>query len=552
MTEGIEAVLAEKFARLLPHLDERQRRLALGADARALGYGGIRLVARAAGVSRETVSRGMAELVGDPGPSGRVRREGGGRKRLRDKHPGLVPALLALVEPESRSDPESPLLWTTKSTRKLAEALTTQGLRVGSDTVAALLKEEGFSLQRTGRTTGGARPPDRDAQFRHINSQVREFTGAGQPVISVDTRRKEEAPGGCAVAGREWHRGGEQPVRVRARPCPERNAPGVVDPHGAHDLSEGTGRVPVGCDGDTVAFAVAALRRWWEAEGRRRYPHAARLLIAADAGGSNGCRMRAWKKGLADFVLSAGLDVTVCHFPPGTSKWRRSERRLLSRISTNWRGRPLTSHEVVVNTIGGAGTGTGATVHAEFGPGQYATGANIADEAVATPPFTPHDWHSAWNYSLGPKPPAPLSTPAQDDRAQPADRAPAWLRHPALTGMRTTEFGELLGAVERYLLDHPSPGCHHERAQRRVLHQGPLSLSDRLLVTILRNRWKTGLGHLGALLKSPPEAVGTAVREITCVLEALDRPARPAPVTALTATDLADLAALGDKASPQP
>lgn len=340
MVEGIEAVLAEKFARLLPHLDERRRRLVLGADAGAVGYGGVRLVARTAGVSEETVSRGVAELAGGPGPPGRVRREGGGRRRLREKHPGLVSALLALVEPDQRGDPESPLLWTTKSTRKLGGELTAQEFRVGSDTVAALLKEEGFSLQGTSRTTEGARHPDRDAQFHYINGQVREFTGAGEPVISVDAKKKEVL-GDYAVIGREWHRSGE-PVRVRAHDYPEKNAQKAV-PYGIYDLSADTGWVSVGCDGDTSAFAVATLRRWWDGEGRHRYPHATRLLITADAGGSNGYRVKAWKKELADFALASGLSVTVCHFPPGTSKWNKIEHRLFSRISTNWRGRPLTA-----------------------------------------------------------------------------------------------------------------------------------------------------------------------------------------------------------------
>jgi len=386
VVEGIEAVLAEKFARLLPHLDERRRRLVLGADARAVGYGGVRLVARAAGVSEETVSRGVAELAGGPGPSGRVRREGGGRRRLREKHPGLVPALLALVEPDQRGDPESPLLWTTKSTRKLAGELTAQGFRVGSDTVAALLKEEGFSLQGTSRTTEGARHPDRDAQFHHINGQVREFTGAGEPVISVDAKKKEVL-GDYAVIGREWHRSGE-PVRVRAHDYPEKNAQKAV-PYGIYGLSADTGWVSVGCDGDTSAFAVATLRRWWDGEGRHRYPHATRLLITADAGGSNGYRVKAWKKELADFALDTGLAVTVCHFPPGTSKWNKIEHRLFSRISTNWRGRPLTSHEVVVNTIGAVTTNTGLTVHAEFDPGRYPTGVTVSDDVMERLPLTP-------------------------------------------------------------------------------------------------------------------------------------------------------------------
>jgi hypothetical protein len=296
----MSAVLGEVLARLLPQLDERQRRLTLGAAARVLGYGGVRGVARLAGVAESTVARGVRELEGDHEPAGRVRSAGGGRKPLRESDPGVVSALLALVEPDQRGDPESPLRWTVKSTRNLAAELTRQGHRVGPDTVAALLKAEGFSLQATSRTTEGARHPDRDAQFGYINAQVKEFTEAGQPVISVDTKKKEVL-GDYAVAGREWHRAGE-PVRVRAHDFPEKGAVKAV-PYGIYDLAADAGWVSVGCDGDTAAFAVATLCRWWEAEGRDRYPAANRLLITADAGGANGYRVRAWKKELADFAL---------------------------------------------------------------------------------------------------------------------------------------------------------------------------------------------------------------------------------------------------------
>jgi Rhodopirellula transposase DDE domain len=309
-----EATLGEVLARLLPQLDERQRRLALGAAARVVGYGGIRLVARMAGVAESTVARGARELVvGGQGP-GRVRAAGAGRKRLRDRDPGLVAALLALVEPDQRGDPQSPLRWTTKSTRNLAAELTLQGHPVSADTVAGLLKAEGFSLQATSRTTEGARHPDRDAQFRYINNQVKEFVADGQPVVSVDTKKKEVL-GEYAVGGREWHRTG-QPVRVRAHDFPDKDAAKAV-PYGIYDLAADAGWVSVGCDGDTAAFAVATLRRWWQGEGRGRYPQAARLLLCADAGGANGYRVRAWKTKLAGFAHAAGLEVTVCHSPAG-------------------------------------------------------------------------------------------------------------------------------------------------------------------------------------------------------------------------------------------
>ncbi len=259
----------ETFTKLVPHLDERQRRLVLGAVARVLGHGGIRVVAGAAQVAESTVSRGIRELDSGQEPSGGVRTAGAGRKRLRESDPGLVPALLALVEPDQRGDPESPLRWTVKSTRNLAAELTRQGHRIGPDTVAALLKAEGFSLQGTSRTTEGARHPDRDAQFHYINDRVKEFTAAGQPIVSVDTKKKEVL-GNYAVAGQEWQRSG-QPVRARAHDFPEKDAQKAV-PYGVYDLNADAGWVSVGCDGDTAAFAVATLRRWWHGEGQGRYP----------------------------------------------------------------------------------------------------------------------------------------------------------------------------------------------------------------------------------------------------------------------------------------
>jgi hypothetical protein len=538
VTEGIEAVLAEVFAALRPHLNERQRRLVLGAAARALGRGGIRSVASVTGAAESTVSRGVRALESGAEPSARVRGVGAGRKRLRDGDPGLVDALLALVEPDQRGDPESPLRWTVKSTRSLAAELTRQGHRIGPDTVAALLKAEGFSLQGTSRTAEGVRHPDRDAQFHYINAQVKQFRAAGQPAVSVDTKKKEVL-GDYAVAGREWHRAG-QPVRVRAHDFPEKGAPKAV-PYGIYDLDADTGWVSVGCDGDTAAFAVATLRRWWDGEGRHRYPGADRLLITADAGGANGYRVRAWKQELADFAHAAGLEVTVCHFPPGTSKWNKIEHRLFSQISTNWRGRPLTSHEVVVNTIGSTATRTGLTVHAELDPGAYPTGVTIPDQVMVALPLTAHDWHGTWNYTLRPEPPAPAPVPRFEDRTQPDDRAPAWLHHPTLTGMQHAAFTSLLAEVEQYLLDHPPISLHHKRARHRILRRGPLSLSDRLLVTVLHHRWKTQNRALTALLDSPRAATGDAVHELTPVLEALGRRITPAPITAPTAKDLANL-----------
>jgi transposase len=327
--------LAATFQAIFPHLDERQRRLLMGAEARARGHGGIRLVARAAGVREATVSLGVSELEAGAEPLGRAGRPGGGRKRAADLDPGLRPALLALAEPEERGDPMSPLRWTTKSTRALADELTAQGHRVSADTVGDLLREEGFSLQGNARAIEGQRHPDRDGQFRYINEQARVHRDTGDPVISVDTKKKENA-GEFKNGGREWRPKGE-PARVRTRDFPD-GQQGKAIPYGVYDLAANAGWVSAGTDHDTAAFAVESIRRWWNAAGQAAYPGARRLLITADAGGSNGYRTRAWKAELAAFARQAGLSVTVCHFPPGTGRtvWGSLERssppqRLTSR-----------------------------------------------------------------------------------------------------------------------------------------------------------------------------------------------------------------------------
>jgi hypothetical protein len=306
-------MLAAKFAAVFPHLDERQRRLLMGAEARALGHGGIRAVARAAGVREATVSLGVDELDSGAEPLGRARRPGGGRKRAADLDPGLRPALLALVEPHERGDPMSPLRWTTKSTRALADELTRQGHKAGADTVGDLLREEGFSLQGNAKTIEGRRHPDRDAQFRYINEQVKDHQGTTDPVISVDTKKKELV-GQFANAGRDWRPKG-QPVATHTHDFPG-DSEGKAVPYGVYDLTADTGWVSVGTDHDTAAFAVESIRRWWKAAGQGEYPRARRLLVTADAGGSNGYRTRAWKAELAALAVETGLQITVCHFPP--------------------------------------------------------------------------------------------------------------------------------------------------------------------------------------------------------------------------------------------
>ena len=406
MSVGAEvgASLAAKFAALFPHLDERQRRLAMGAEARVLGHGGVAVVARAAGVSRVTVSAGVAELEAGEPPLGRTRRSGGGRKSVTETDPGVRAALLALVEPGSRGDPQSPLRWTTKSLRNLADELAGQGHRVSAPTVAALLREENFSLQGNAKTIEGGRHPDRDAQFAHINARAAEHIAAGQPVISVDGKKKELV-GNFRNPGQEYRPVGE-PLQTNVYDF--KGELGKVTPYGVYDMAANTGWVSVGSDHDTGQFAVESIRRWWEHVGTHAYPEAHRLLITADGGGSNGYRLRLWKRELADLATQTGLAITVCHFPPGTSKWNKIEHRLFSQISMNWRGQPLTSHEVIVNLIAGTTTRTGLTVRAELDDSTYEKGIKITDREMRqleTRHLTRNEFHGDWNYCVRPATP---------------------------------------------------------------------------------------------------------------------------------------------------
>ena len=389
-----------------PHLSERQRRLLLGVEARELGWGGVSSVARVAGVARSTVTVAVAELeVPTRVPEGRSRRVGGGRKSSVEKDPGLVGALDALVDPGTRGDPESPLRWTCKSTRQLARTLTAAGHPVSDRTTASLLHQAGYSLQANAKTTEGAQHPDRDGQFAHINDTVAGYLKAGDPVISVDTKKKElvgQTPG-YKNNGRDWQPRGE-PVRVGVHDFPDPSMPKAV-PYGIYDLAANTGWVSVGCDGDTAAFAVETLRRWWHKVGQATYPKGRRLLVCADAGGSNGYRVRLWKIELAKLATQIAIPITICHFPPGTSKWNKIEHRLFAHISMNWRGRPLTSHEVVVDLIGATTTRTGLTVHAEANTSSYPRGIKITDQEMDAmrPQLKPHAFHGDWNYTLQPR-----------------------------------------------------------------------------------------------------------------------------------------------------
>ena len=394
--------LRRKYRAVARGLTERSRRLWAASEAAALGHGGIALVERATGISRPTISRGMREVeVGahETLPPERTRRAGGGRKRAAEKDATLVVDLEALVEPTTSGDPDSPLRWTSKSVRHVADELHALGHAVSHQLVAKLLRTAGYSLQANRKTREGPQHRDRDAQFRYLNEQVRRLQRQHQPAISVDTKKKELV-GDFKNAGREWQPQGQaEPVRVHDFLIP---AQGKAIPYGVYDLSRDEGWVSVGIDHDTASFAVQAIRRWWRAMGRAAYPRATRLLITADAGGSNGPRVRLWKWELQQFANRTGLSITVCHFPPGTSKWNKVEHRLFSHIAMNWRGKPLVSLAVIVSLIGATTTTTGLRVRSELDRSRYPMGVAPTQDQMARLMLRPHTFHGEWNYTIRP------------------------------------------------------------------------------------------------------------------------------------------------------
>jgi transposase len=401
MTEQ-EATIKERYARVAGTLDERGRRAVAASEALALGWGGIAAVARATGLSRDSIRLGIQELRGTV-PSaapGRIRRPGGGRKKTVDTDPSVLTDLERLVEPVTRGDPESPLRWTCKSVRKLAAALRERGHRVSHQWVAQALQDLGYSLQANRKTREGEGHPDRDAQFAHINATAEAFLGAGEPVISVDTKKKELV-GDFKNGGREWQPHGQpEEVRVHDFPLPEL---GRVSPYGVYDLARDEGWVNVGIDHDTAAFAVESIRRWWRQTGRERYERARRFLITADGGGSNGSRSRLWKRELQGLADETGLAITVCHFPPGTSKWNKIEHRLFAFISQNWRGRPLVSYAVILSLIAATTTTSGLTVTSYLDTNRYPTGIKVSDEEMAALRIEQDAFHGEWNYTILPR-----------------------------------------------------------------------------------------------------------------------------------------------------
>ncbi len=396
--------IRRKYQSLLPEMDERRRRQWAAAEARDLGWGGVSLVAHATGLSRPTIMVGLRELD-QPIPqraaqAERVRRPGGGRRPLSQTTPALLPALEALVEPVTRGDPESPLRWTCKSTRRLAEELTRQGYRVGARTVASLLHEAGYSLQANRKTREGLAHPDRNAQFEYINASVAGSLIRGQPAISVDTKKKELV-GDFKNGGREWRPRGE-PEEVRVHDFLDKIL-GKAIPYGVYDMINDQGWVSVGIDHDTAQFATNSIRRWWDEMGQDRFPKAKELLITADGGGSNGHRTRLWKVSLQVLADELGLTLHVCHFPPGTSKWNKIEHRLFSFITQNWRGKPLVSHQAIVSLIASTTTRTGLTVRAALDTNHYDTEIKVSDDELARLQLQRHEFHGDWNYTISPR-----------------------------------------------------------------------------------------------------------------------------------------------------
>jgi hypothetical protein len=395
--------IRRKFQALAPVMDERMRRHWAACEARELSWGGVTCVAQATGLSRTTIAAGIEELkahMGDPASQPRIRRPGAGRKPLDHHDPDLWAALDALVEPVTRGDPETPLRWTCKSTRRLAQELCRQQHAISAGTVANMLRDLGYSLQANRKTREGANHPDRNAQFEYISRQVRRLQKRGQPVVSVDTKKKELV-GDFKNAGQEWRPQGE-PEEVRVHDFMDR-AKGKVIPYGVYDLANNQGWVSVGIHRDTAQFAAHTLQHWWEDMGAKRFPRARELLITADGGGSNSYRSRLWKVALQQLADHLGLTLRVCHFPPGTSKWNKIEHRLFSFITQNWRGKPLLSHQTIINLIASTTTQAGLTVHAVLDTNTYETGIKVSDEQMAKLNLKPADFHGEWNYSIAPQ-----------------------------------------------------------------------------------------------------------------------------------------------------
>ena len=396
----LEATIVTKYVAVAPVLDERSRRRWAAAESLAIGYGGDALVSSATGLAPATIRSGRREIAQGEPVTGRIRRPGGGRPTVEQRQPGLAAALEALVDPLTRGDPTSPLRWTCKSRAKLTAALTEQGWRVSSTTVGRMLHQLGYRLQSNRKRQEGSSHPDRNAQFEHINQVADQFLSEGQPVISVDTKKKELV-GNFRNGGREWHPTG-RPAAVRVHDFPS-DAEGKAIPYGVYDMARNEAWVSVGQDHDTPAFAVASIGHWWSGMGRDAYPTATALLITADAGGSNGYRSRAWKHELQKLADDTRLEIQVSHFPPGTSKWNKIEHRLFCHITANWRGTPFATYETIVDRIGSTRTATGLRVRAELDTGEYPTGLAVTDTEMEAVRLVRDAFHGEWNYKLLPR-----------------------------------------------------------------------------------------------------------------------------------------------------
>ncbi|MGY5006939.1 ISAzo13 family transposase [Streptomyces sp. 900105755] len=503
ISDEVLAVLDVKFAAVLPHLDERQRRLYLASEAGALGHGGIKAVARLTEVSESTISRGQEELAGGAEVLGRVRRPGGGRKSVAERDPGLVAALESLIEPQELGDPVSPLRWTTASLRDLARELTEAGHPVSAPVVGDLLHEMGFSLQGMAKTRAGHQVPDRDDQFRHINAAVERFLAEGLPVVSVDAKKKEPI-GDFARPGRTYRPKGK-PITAPDHDFTRPDTP-LATPYGVYGLGRDTGWVNVGTDRNTAAFAAESIRRWWNERGRLDYPGATRLLITADAGGANSADSTLFKMDLAALSDDYGLDITVMHFPPGTSKWNKAEHRLFSRITHSLRGRPLTSYEVLLQTISATRTSTGLNVSAVLDENDYPTGRKLtrAERKAVEHRVERDAFHGEWNYTVAPYDPAQESpiSPQQEPAASIPPEATFLLTHPALTGMPRDQFDKLVDRLEpcRQILTDAERQAQDSDGRGRNPGFGTLDHRHRVLAAILNCRNTITLTLAGELI----------------------------------------------------
>jgi hypothetical protein len=539
---GADAVflgrLGPELQLLLPMLDERSRRLVLGAAARAAGEGGTGAVASLTGASWQTVADGAAEVgSGASAAPGRVRRPGGGRRPLAESDPGLLPALEGLVADSMRGDPESPLTWTTRSVKRLAGELTAAGHPCSPVTAWRTLRRAGYTLQSNSRAAEGRQHPERDAQFRYIAALAAGHAAAGQPVISVDAKKREKI-GNYRQDGREWRPAGDPQV-ARSHDFPDPDGRHAI-PYGVYDEAANTGFVNVGTDGNTAALAVESVRRWWQLAGKDAYPDATRLLVTCDAGGSNGHRNRAWKAGLAELARETGLDITACHFPPGTSKWNKIEHRLFCQITLAWRGRPLTSYDVIIDTIGNLTTETGMACAAVIDHSRYPTGLEVSDRQmreIEERQLTRHEFHGDWNYSLlaVPRPPAPSPPEAAPAPARPCSQDD--LNRTALTGTDPAAVTALAAAIAARLdarLEHDLRVRRgRPRARPRTGQPRRLDAADYLLAALLKRHLGVP-SHVTAALTGVHDAtVRHAVRLITSILRdartALPPPTGPPP-----------------------